>query len=109
VDFGVVVDDHRPADRPPGQGALTGILCISGQPGRRALAYAGRMKILQIKKIFAAVWLAGAIVIGLVIGAGTPGALALLAAFGLLPPVALWFLWNEPQETMSQSIRGGQG
>jgi len=32
----------------------------------------------------------------------------LLAAFALLPPLAMVFLWNEPQETMSESIRGGR-
>jgi RsiW-degrading membrane proteinase PrsW (M82 family) len=57
---------------------------------------------------FAGVWVLAAVVVWLVVGASTPGVLALLAGFGLLPPLALWFLWNEPQETMSQSIRGGR-
>jgi hypothetical protein len=41
-------------------------------------------------------------------GPSSPGGLALLAAFALLPPLAMVFLWNEPQETMSESIRGGR-
>ena len=36
------------------------------------------------------------------------GGLVVLAALGLLPPLPLMFLWNEPPETMSESIRGGR-
>jgi hypothetical protein len=28
-----------------------------------------------------------------------------LAAFGLLPPLAILLLWNEPAQTMSERIR----
>jgi len=28
----------------------------------------------------------------------------MLAGFGLLPPLAILFLWNEPAQTMSESI-----
>jgi hypothetical protein len=31
-----------------------------------------------------------------------------LAAFALLPPLALLLLWNEPAQTMSESINEGR-
>jgi hypothetical protein len=62
----------------------------------------------QIKLTSGIVWVAAAAVIGLLLGVSSPGGLALLAAFALLPPLAMLVLWNEPQETMSESIRGGQ-
>jgi hypothetical protein len=43
-----------------------------------------------------------------VAGVRSTGGLAALASLGLLPPLALMLLWNEPRETMSESIRGGR-
>ena len=31
-----------------------------------------------------------------------------VAALGLLPPLAILFLWNDPQQTMSESINEGR-
>jgi len=71
-------------------------------------AYAGAMRMKQIKLAGVVVWVAAAVVVGLVTGVQSTGGLALLAAFALLPPLALMFLWHEPQETMSESIQGGR-
>jgi hypothetical protein len=65
------------------------------------------MQLQQIKKAFGVAWVLGAVLIGLVAVRST-GGLVVLAALGLLPPIALMFLWNEPPETMSESIRGGR-
>jgi len=62
----------------------------------------------QIKLTSAIVWVAATAVIGLILGVSSTGGLALLAAFALLPPLAMLLLWNEPQETMSESIQGGR-
>jgi hypothetical protein len=32
----------------------------------------------------------------------------LLASFGLLPPLAILLLWNEPTQTMSESINNAR-
>jgi hypothetical protein len=44
-------------------------------------------------------------------GASLPDGIA-LAALGILPPILLWFWWNDPEPTMSESIhevRNGAG
>ncbi len=66
------------------------------------------MQLQQIKKAFGVAWVLAAAIVGLVAGVRSPGGLLALAALGLLPPLALMFLWNEPPETMSESIRGGR-
>jgi hypothetical protein len=62
----------------------------------------------QMKRVFAVVWVVLAAVVGILGGVSSTGALVALAALGLLPPFALMLLWNEPPETMSESIRGGR-
>ena len=53
-------------------------------------------------------WVLSAAVIGILAGVTSTGGLVALAALGLLPPLALMLLWNDPPETMSESIRGGR-
>jgi hypothetical protein len=66
------------------------------------------MAMKQIKMIVAVVWVAAVIVVGMLLGVSAPGRLALLAAFCVLPPFGMMFLWSEPQETLSESIQGGR-
>ena len=66
------------------------------------------MKLGQIKASVAVVWVLAAIVIGLVAGVTAPGGLVALAALGLLPPLALLLLWNDPSQSMSESIQQGR-
>jgi hypothetical protein len=49
-----------------------------------------------------------AVVVGVAAGVRSTGGLVALAALGLLPPLALMLLWNDPPETMSESIRDGR-
>jgi hypothetical protein len=71
-------------------------------------AYPSGMGLRQIKSTVAAVWVLGAIVVGLVAGVTSPGGLVALAALGLLPPLALLLLWNHPSQSMSESIQQGR-
>ena len=66
------------------------------------------MRLKQIKRVVASVWVLVAVVVGLAVGVSSAGGLVALAALGLLPPLALMLLWNEPPETMSESIRDGR-
>jgi hypothetical protein len=63
------------------------------------------MTFQQIKIALAAVWLLSAIMV--LINAAhvtsTTDRLA-LTIFGALPPLAMWFWWNDPTQTMSESI-----
>jgi hypothetical protein len=54
-----------------------------------------------------AVWVLIATVIAMVIDLSWIRGIA-LAGFGLLPPLALLLLWNEPAQTMSESINEGR-
>jgi hypothetical protein len=65
------------------------------------------MTLPSIKAIVSAAWVAGAVVIGLVGGVTSSGAIVALAALGGLPPLALLLLWNDPEQTLSESIREG--
>jgi hypothetical protein len=66
------------------------------------------MRLKQMKRAIAVVWVLLAAVVGIVAGVRSTGGLVALASLGLLPPLALMLLWNEPPETMSESIRGGR-
>lgn len=66
------------------------------------------MELQQIKSTVAAVWVLTAGVVGLVAGVMSPGSLGVLAALGLLPPLALLLLWNHPSQSMSESIQQGR-
>jgi hypothetical protein len=73
--------------------------------------FAVRSKIMafqQIKRTLAVAWVLVAIIVGVAAGVRSTGGLVALAALGLLPPLALMLLWQEPVETMSESIRGGR-
>jgi hypothetical protein len=48
------------------------------------------------------------VVASLALGITSSGGLVALAVFGLLPPLAMWRLWNHPRQTMSESIREGR-
>jgi hypothetical protein len=63
------------------------------------------MELQQIKSTLAATWVFTAIVVGLGASVTSPGGLVTLAALGLLPPLALLLLWNDPTQSMSESIQ----
>ncbi len=63
------------------------------------------MSLQLIKMSVSAGWvvIATAIAIALAVDMSWPKGL-MLAGFGLLPPLALLLLWNEPAQTMTESI-----
>jgi hypothetical protein len=66
------------------------------------------MELQKIKWAISAAWVLVAFVVGLVAGVTSSGGLVLLTALGLLPPLALLLLWNDPPQTISESIRQGR-
>lgn len=66
------------------------------------------MGLQQIKVTVAAAWVLAASLTGIIAGVTSPGGLVVLAALGLLPPLALLLLWNHPSQTMSESIQQGR-
>jgi hypothetical protein len=65
------------------------------------------MKLQRIKMTIAGVWMALAIVSLIVLNLPWKG-VAFVVALGLLPPIAIFLLWNDPQKTMSESINEGR-
>ena len=63
------------------------------------------MQLQQIKAIIAVVWVLATVAI--MVGSGHLTSLGDRLTLGLLavvPPVAMWFWWNDPVRTMSQNI-----
>lgn len=63
------------------------------------------MKLQHAKLALAAVWAGAAVMVmvGTAQVASNADRIA-LAIFGVMPPMLLWFSWNEPAPTMSESI-----
>jgi hypothetical protein len=63
------------------------------------------MQLQQIKVIIAVGWVLA--VVAIMVGSGHLTSLSDRLTLGLLavvPPVAMWFWWNDPVRTMSQNI-----
>lgn len=75
--------------------------------GERRRLYAPGMQLQNIKVLIAGLWVLTALVIALAIDPSLVSALV-LAAFGLLPPLAILLRWKEPAQTMSERIREAQ-
>ena len=65
------------------------------------------MTLQNSKMIVSAMWMLTALVIAIVAGVSWLAGIA-IAALGVLPPLALLLWWNEPAQTMSESIRQAQ-
>ena len=77
------------------------------QQAWRCLSYAEWMTLQNIKMIVSGVWMLTALVIAIVTDVSWLAGIA-IAALGVLPPLALLLWWNEPAQTMSESIRQAQ-
>ena len=63
------------------------------------------MNLHQIKMAVSALWVLIATVIAIALAVDLSWTKGLmLAGFGLIPPLAILLLWNEPAPTMSESI-----
>jgi hypothetical protein len=63
-----------------------------------------RMELQRIKMTASALWVLTAVVIATVADLSWSEAIA-LASFGLLPPLGILLLWNDPPQTISHSIQ----
>jgi hypothetical protein len=77
-----------------------------GQRARHKLSYAWFMKSQQVKLALAAGWMLLAVVIIAASGyLRSPSDVLMLAVLAVAPPAAMWFWWNDPAQTLSQSIQ----
>jgi hypothetical protein len=64
------------------------------------------MKPQQVKLALAAGWMLLAVVAVAASGyLRSPSDIVMLAALALAPPAAMWFWWNDPAQTLSESIQ----
>lgn len=66
------------------------------------------MQLSLIKAILAAVWVLAAV--GIMAGSGQLTLIdrLTLGFLAVVPPVAMWFAWNDPIPTMSENIHGAR-
>jgi len=62
------------------------------------------MNLNYVKAALGSVWVLGTFVAANAIGISTVSGRAALVGVTLLPPIVMWRLWNEPRQTMSESI-----
>lgn len=68
------------------------------------------MKPQHVKLALAAGWMLLAVVVVTAFGyLRSPSDVPMLAALALAPPAAMWFWWNDPAQTLSQSIQAVRG
>jgi hypothetical protein len=68
------------------------------------------MKSQHVKLALAAGWMVLAVVLVAALGyLRSPSDILMLAALALVPPAAMWFWWNDPAETISESIQAARG
>jgi hypothetical protein len=64
------------------------------------------MKPQQVKLALAAVWIFLTVAIMAALGSlRSVSDVLMLAALAVAPPAAMWFWWNDPAQTLSQSIQ----
>lgn len=64
------------------------------------------MKPQHVKLALAAIWMLLAVVVVASLGYLRSGSdVLMLAAVALAPPAAMWFWWNDPAQTLSESIQ----
>ena len=61
------------------------------------------MQLQHIKMIMCSTWVLAVFVLAMIVDVAGVGVIA-SAFFAFLPPRALMLLWNEPSQTMSESI-----
>lgn len=68
------------------------------------------MKSQHVKLALAAVWMVLTVVLAAALGYFRSSSdVLMLAALALAPLAAMWFWWNDPVETMSESIHAVRG
>ena len=63
------------------------------------------MQLLSIKPILATLWASLALVIGIAGKVDSFASWIVLAGVALVPPLVMMWRWNDPRQTMSESIQ----
>lgn len=91
---------------PPAAPRISGAKAVHYETAaERIRCHAEDMQLQHMKVLFATVWVI--LVIAIMVGTGHVTSMSDRLTLGLLavlPPLAMWFWWNDPARTMSESI-----
>jgi hypothetical protein len=63
------------------------------------------MQLLSIKRVIAIVWVSATVIIGIAANVGSFSSWAVLTGIAVVPPLVMMWRWNDPDQTMSESIQ----
>ena len=63
------------------------------------------MQLISMKPIIALLWASAAFVIGIAGNVDSFSSWTILAVVAVVPPLVMMWRWNEPRETLSESIQ----
>jgi hypothetical protein len=77
----------------------------SGTARFNAGAYTWSMQLESIKAVFAMLWVSAVCMAGIAGNVNSTSSWTVLTAVAVLPPLVMMRLWNDPRQTISQSIQ----
>ena len=77
----------------------------SGTARFTAGAYTWTMQLLSIKAVLAMLWVSAVSIAGIAGNVDSVSSWTTLAVVAVLPPLVMMWRWNDPGQTMSQSIQ----
>jgi hypothetical protein len=69
------------------------------------LTYSSDMQLLSIKVGVAILWVLAVCVAGIALNANSLSGWTVLAGVAVLPPIVMMWRWNDPPQSMSESIQ----
>jgi hypothetical protein len=63
------------------------------------------MQLLSIKSIVAMLWVSAVPIVGIALNVDSFSSWTLLAGVAVVPPIVMMWRWNDPRQTMSESIQ----
>ena len=79
-------------------------MCNTGQRRWQRTGDNRSMKLQQTKLILTAIWVLAMLGVSYAANTAATSNWITLAALTVVPPIAMWFFWNDPPQTMSESI-----
>ena len=68
-------------------------------------AYARNMELISVKTVLAIAWVSVVCVVGIAGNTNSLSGWTLLAAVAVVPPLVMMWRWNDPPQSMSESIQ----
>ena len=89
----------------PFVGRLLGLRVHWGTARFKAGAYTWNMQLVSIKAVIAMLWVSGVSLAGIAANVTSLSSWTVLAGVAVLPPLVMMRQWNDPRQSMSQSIQ----